>query len=173
MLSFYLVHIFCYYLCFLLLLAFIDIIYPLFSGKRYTLIQLTHCNVFFKAKSRKKYKENLPTISWVASVDGWMDGPLWPWYFFHICIPLYIQMKAFRGALGRPCRVQEGLPPQNTYTVYHSVCPLVGIRTPHSLSRKRLCGTKGGAHSPAGEGKGVPILTTGEKACLLCGCHQR
>jgi hypothetical protein len=33
------------------------------------------------------------------------------------------------------------------YVEYHSVCPLVGIVTPHSLSRKRMCppsGTKGG-----------------------------
>jgi hypothetical protein len=33
------------------------------------------------------------------------------------------------------------------YLEYHSVCPLVGIGTPHPLSRKRVCfppGTKGG-----------------------------
>ncbi len=49
--------------------------------------------------------------------------------------------------------------------------PLVRFGTPphHPLSRTRVCTptpkTKGGGHSPAGEGGGaVPIWTTGEKA---------
>ncbi len=74
---------------------------------------------FFSKQSRAKNTRKTLPISWVASTNGWMDGPLWPWYFFHICIPLYIQMKAFRpqikGALGRPCNVQEGLPTQSRY----------------------------------------------------------
>jgi hypothetical protein len=53
--------------------------------------------------------------------------------------------------------------PQSTYGIYleyHSVCPIVGIRTTNPLSPE----SKGG-HTPAGdELKGVPIRTTGEKA---------
>ncbi len=78
-----------------------------------------------------------------------MDGPLWPWYFFHICIPMYIQMKAFRGALGRPSRVQEGLPPQNAYIPREPQCLFLRLNWGpplQRLSRKRVCpplGTKG------------------------------
>jgi hypothetical protein len=54
------------------------------------------------------------------------------------------------------------------YLEYHSVCPLVRIGTPHPLSRERVYPhqeSKGGEHSPAGEGVGrVPIRTAGKKA---------
>jgi hypothetical protein len=54
------------------------------------------------------------------------------------------------------------------YLEYRRVCPLVGIGTPHPLSYKRMCPPpepkKGGTHSPADEGVGVTIRTTGEKA---------
>jgi len=48
---------------------------------------------------------------------------------------------------------------------YHSVCPLVLIGNPPSSARECVPpGTKGGTHSPAGEGFDVaPIRTTGEK----------
>jgi hypothetical protein len=62
----------------------------------------------------------------------------------------------------------SGLSPQSSCTVYkeyHSVCPLVGHGTlPPPLSPASVPRTKGGAHSPAGRGWGVPIPTTGEKA---------
>ncbi len=64
---------------------------------------------------------------------------------------------------------------QSTYGIYleyNSVCPLVGIGTPHPLFRKRVCpppdpkeGGGGGKHTPAGEGVGESQLrTTQEKA---------
>jgi hypothetical protein len=55
----------------------------------------------------------------------------------------------------------------HVYLEYQSVCPLVRVGTLHPLSYKRVCppqNQKGGTHSPADEGVGVPIRTTGEKA---------
>ncbi len=56
------------------------------------------------------------------------------------------------------------------YLEYHSVCPLVGIGTPHPLSQ-RVCfppepkGEGGDTHSPACEGMGESqFWTAGEKA---------
>jgi hypothetical protein len=50
--------------------------------------------------------------------------------------------------------------------MYHSVCSLVRLGPPHTLSSKRVRppGTKGETHSPAGEGGGVPLRTSEEKA---------
>jgi hypothetical protein len=63
------------------------------------------------------------------------------------------------------------------YTEYHSVCPLVGIRTLPSPSLASECAPppqpKGGrAHSPAGKGWGSPNSDDWRKSlalCLLCG----
>ncbi len=62
-------------------------------------------------------------------------------------------------------------------TKYHSVCPLVGIGTPHPLSRKRVCTppppTKGeGTHSPADEGVGESQFRRLWALCLLCAVVQ-
>jgi hypothetical protein len=75
-------------------------------------------------------------------------------------------MEFHKNALGVKHKV-------HTYTEYHSVCPLVGIGTlPPLLSQASVPlppEPEGGgwAHSPAGEGLGVPILTTGEKLSTL------
>ncbi len=51
---------------------------------------------------------------------------------------------------------------------YHSVCPLVGIVTPHPLSRKRVCPDPGGhPRLRVGGGGGVLIQTTGQKPSTL------
>ncbi len=62
----------------------------------------------------------------------------------------------------------------STHLEYHSVCPLVRIGTPHTLSRKRVSpppGIKeaGGTHSPTGEGVGggVPIRRQQKKPGTL------
>ncbi len=58
----------------------------------------------------------------------------------------------------------EQMGPQSTYTVYleyHSVCPLVGIGTPHSLFCKRVCppplNQRGVTIACGWGGGGVPI----------------
>jgi hypothetical protein len=51
-------------------------------------------------------------------------------------------------------------------------CPLVGIRTPHSLSRKRESpfpeSKREGTHSPAGEGVEGPNSEYWRKSLVLC-----
>jgi hypothetical protein len=74
--------------------------------------------------------------------------------------------------LGPECPIHKVL----IYIEHHSVCPFVGIGTPHPFSRKRVCPpprTKGwGAHSPAAKGVGESQFQRLEKRlalCLLCG----
>jgi hypothetical protein len=66
---------------------------------------------------------------------------------------------------------------QSTYLEYHSVCPLVGIGTPPSLSRQRVPpppGTKGGRHTRLRVSeRGVSIRSSEDwrkslALCLLC-----
>ncbi len=77
------------------------------------------------------------------------------------------------GPSQRICGLESRHHNEHIYLVYNSVCPLVRIGTPHSLSRKRVCPSptepKGGrvGHTRQGVRGGVPIRRTGEKPCTM------
>ncbi len=91
---------------------------------------------------------------------------------FHILLPGGIPVQQQFSEL---CDSQSTV---HIYLEYHSFCLLVGIGTPHTLSRKGVSppqyqrGGGGGKHSPACEGVGSPNLDDQRESsalCLLCG----